>query len=285
MKKDEQIKTVDYQVLFQNAPDMLFLLDKDLNVLSVNETASAALGLDKKKIMGSDFLSHVYSADRDLIRSIVYPDVKNKNHEFRLVHGSGSFFRVCGTTSRTVAGGEGSLLVACRDINDCRDLWNTVEESERRFRNVFEYSPDAIFIEDMDRRILDVNPAACRLHGMTRDELIGMDAVDLVPAEYRDLVDDDFTLLAKDRVEHIENFSIGPDGSPVPVEIRMSRILYNNRHALLLHVREVIRKREAEKQIRALARFPNENPNPVLRLLNDGTLIYANEAALILLEE
>ncbi len=286
MKKDKQIKTVDYQVLFQNAPDMLFLLDEDLHVLFVNETASAALGLDKGEIMGSDFLSLVYSADQDLIRSIVHPvDEKNNNHEFRLVHGNGSFFRVCGTSSRTVAGGEGSLLVACRGMDDYWDLGNTIEEGVRRFPNVFEYSPDAIFIEDINRRILDVNPAACRLHGMTRDELIGMDAADLVPPEYRDLVADDFTLLAKDKVEHIENFSIGPDGSPIPVEIRMSRILYNNRQALLLHVREVRQKREAEEQIRALARFPNENPNPVLRLLNDGTLIYANEAALLLLEE
>ncbi len=33
------------------------------------------------------------------------------------------------------------------------------------------------------------------------------------------------------------------------------------------------------QQIRDLARFPSENPNPVLRIGGEGTVLYANEAA------
>ena len=40
----------------------------------------------------------------------------------------------------------------------------------------------------------------------------------------------------------------------------------------------------ADKRIRALARFPEENPNPVLRVDRDGVLMYANEASLALLD-
>ncbi len=35
----------------------------------------------------------------------------------------------------------------------------------------------------------------------------------------------------------------------------------------------------ATQEIADLARFPSENPNPVLRVMPDGTLLYANEAA------
>ncbi len=35
----------------------------------------------------------------------------------------------------------------------------------------------------------------------------------------------------------------------------------------------------ADQEIADLARFPSENPNPVLRVLPDGTVLYANEAA------
>jgi len=45
-----------------------------------------------------------------------------------------------------------------------------------RFRDLFENSPDAIFVEDMDGTVLDANFTACVLHGMTRDQLIGKNA-------------------------------------------------------------------------------------------------------------
>jgi len=35
----------------------------------------------------------------------------------------------------------------------------------------------------------------------------------------------------------------------------------------------------AERRIRSLARFPDENPFPVLRIAGDGTLIYANKGS------
>ena len=42
--------------------------------------------------------------------------------------------------------------------------------------------------------------------------------------------------------------------------------------------------RRAEKEIRNLARFPGENPSPVLRIARDGRLLYANRSSQRLLE-
>jgi PAS domain S-box-containing protein len=43
--------------------------------------------------------------------------------------------------------------------------------------------------------------------------------------------------------------------------------------------------RQAEKKIESLAKFPEENPNPVLRVTNDGVLIFANKSAELILNE
>ncbi|MBI9098107.1 MAG: DUF3365 domain-containing protein [Spirochaetaceae bacterium] len=43
--------------------------------------------------------------------------------------------------------------------------------------------------------------------------------------------------------------------------------------------------KKATEEIFALSKFPNENPNPVMRISKDGSIIYANEAAISLLEE
>lgn len=38
-------------------------------------------------------------------------------------------------------------------------------------------------------------------------------------------------------------------------------------------------RKRAEEEIRSLARFPSENRNPVLRVAQDGTILYANKAS------
>lgn len=43
--------------------------------------------------------------------------------------------------------------------------------------------------------------------------------------------------------------------------------------------------REREKAIELLAKFPSENPNPVLRIGQDGNLLYANPPAIVLLND
>jgi PAS domain S-box-containing protein len=55
---------------------------------------------------------------------------------------------------------------------------------------------------------------------------------------------------------------------------------------------DITRRRQAESQreaaleeVRSLARFPAENPNPVLRLDHESTLLYANQASVALLRE
>ena len=60
-------------------------------------------------------------------------------------------------------------------------------ESERRFHDLFENSPDAILVEDLNGKILDVNQAGCLLHGLARGKLIGKNAMeDLLPPDHRD---------------------------------------------------------------------------------------------------
>jgi len=42
--------------------------------------------------------------------------------------------------------------------------------------------------------------------------------------------------------------------------------------------------RASQEEIRALAKFPSENPNPVLRVAKDGTIIYSNESSSPIME-
>jgi hypothetical protein len=47
---------------------------------------------------------------------------------------------------------------------------------------------------------------------------------------------------------------------------------------------DITERKQAEDEIKNLAKFPSENPNPILRLNQDGLILYANQASQVLLE-
>src|SRR5262249_10740738 len=58
-----------------------------------------------------------------------------------------------------------------------------VTRAEALTRELIELAPDAFFQADLNARFTDVNQAACRLLGYTRDELVGKTIFDIIPPE------------------------------------------------------------------------------------------------------
>jgi PAS domain S-box-containing protein len=126
-----------------------------------------------------------------------------------------------------------------------RDLKNR----ETQLQNLFDNSPDPIFVEDFDGFVLDVNPAACELHKMGRDELVGKHFSELVPPEYREEAKREFSKWKTQQLKTYEGFSYSKDGEAVPVEVRASHTLFNGEDALLLHVRDITERKKNEEEI------------------------------------
>lgn len=124
------------------------------------------------------------------------------------------------------------------------DLW----AMEERFRVLVENSPDAVFVEAEDGTVLDVNPAACRLHGLPRADLIGRNVAELVPPDEADRVRAELPLWFSGRIKQAEGFSWSRDGRRIPVELRASIIQHEGRRAAILHVRDITERRRAETE-------------------------------------
>jgi PAS domain S-box-containing protein len=140
-------------------------------------------------------------------------------------------------------------VVVFRDVTAEKRHEQRLSASEEKFRILFDRSPDAIFVEDLDGHILDVNPTGCRLHQMTRQQLVGMNVLDLVPPEQRQRTAENFARLVRGERSEVVGCAWTSTGDAVPVEVVVSRIQYENRPALLLHVRDITRRREAEEEL------------------------------------
>ena len=125
-----------------------------------------------------------------------------------------------------------------------------LRDSEQRFRTLFEHSPDAIFVESMNGLVLDVNPAACELHGLSREQLIGKHVLELVPPRVRDNVRRDFSRLASGELRQLEGFSWHAERGEVPISLHVSNTEYGSQPALLFHVRDITERKRAEDKAR-----------------------------------
>jgi len=125
-----------------------------------------------------------------------------------------------------------------------------LRDSEKQFRDLFEKSPDAIIVENQDGNVLEVNPAACRLYAMDRQNLVGKHFLELVPPDRREEVARDFPNVVSGKWDHLEGCSWAKDGGAIPVEIRVSRFHYAGNPALLLHVRDISKRKRTEDELR-----------------------------------
>ena len=85
---------------------------------------------------------------------------------------------------------EGSLERALMERVRATTRLRAQQAKLRQFRQVFDSSPLAISICDLQGRFLEVNDALCALAGLPRSELTGMHDHDLVPVEDRVEVDE-----------------------------------------------------------------------------------------------
>ncbi len=145
--------------------------------------------------------------------------------------------------------GNPAFLAMFRDLTAQKRAEAELRESEARFKDLFDNSPDAIFVEDQVGNVLDANPTACLLHNMDRHTLIGKNVLDLVPPDRRDQVARDFPRVVNGELDHVEGLSWTEDGRVTPVEIRVTRFRYTGKPALLFHVRDVTERKRAEEEL------------------------------------
>lgn len=134
-----------------------------------------------------------------------------------------------------------------KDITAEKNAMDEVRFSERNFREIFENSPDGIYIEDYNGVILNLNAEACRIQQLPKEKLIGKNIIDITPDPQKELIRTNFKKFCEGTIDRLDSYSWDKDWNPIPVEIKVSHIVYSGAPAILLHVRDMRIKRFTEQ--------------------------------------
>jgi PAS domain S-box-containing protein len=177
---------------------------------------------------------------------------------------------------------DGNLTGAVHIISDItkhRQANRALRESENKFRLAFANAQDAIvWIESESGIITNCNKAAEELFGRRKTDIIGQLHTTLYPEDKAEAYGNFLCEPSKDHNRNIEADILTKSGQILNVTIAFSKMLVDDNEIIQGIIRDITESKRAIEEIENLARFPSEDPNPVLRISRDCKILYANDA-------
>ena len=240
---------------FRASPDIITIARvSDSTFVDVNDSFCRISGYTRDQVIGRPSVGLVYSDDLELERVLKLMTHKGslRNYETRGKRRDGSVFDVICSAEFVVINDEPCLLAVVRDITEQKKRERAVRENEEKFAKAFMASPDAIAITtESDSTFVDVNDGFSRLTGFTRDEVIGLKAVDLIYSAHPDArVQIIANLLAGQQLRELETQTRRKDSSLVHTSVSVERIEVKGIPCLLSVTRDITLRKQQERTLR-----------------------------------
>jgi two-component system cell cycle sensor histidine kinase/response regulator CckA len=248
-----------YRDLVEEMTDVIYTLDTEGNVISVNKAGKAAFGREAAEVIGksfTDWIPREYQSDaiavfkrilsgEKVIAETVLLDKDGKPHNVE-------FSSTPIIKDGTVVGTRGII----RDVTRRKQSEQKLRESEEKYRQVVSTTTDAIMLFDAKtRQFIEVNKACEELYGYTREEFLKLRQSDITAEPQESDASIKETLQGK--LSKISlRYHRKRDGTVFPVEISASTFEIARRRVLCGVVRDITDRKKAEDELhKAQARY------------------------------
>ncbi|MDD5189551.1 MAG: PAS domain S-box protein, partial [Dehalococcoidales bacterium] len=179
-------------------------------------------------------------------------------------------------------GGDLSFALAALEKDKERQKLNEIAiERERRYHFLLDGMLEGCQIIGFDWQYLYLNDMAANHSHSTRKQLLGRTMMDVYPGIEKTKMFAALRDAMENRKPHqMENEFVFPDGSRGWYDLNIEPV----DEGIFILSQEVTTQKKLELERESLARFPSENPNPVMRIDRGGRIVYANAAAKPLLQ-
>lgn len=243
-----------YKAAFEEANDVMAIVDDDGRVLEANEGTGDICDLDSQAVIGRSLTEF-------------FPDDFDFEAEWQRFQTEG--FDRATTTIRSAEGTErvleysgtanivpGQHLVVCRDITERKEREREVEALKERYETFLNAAPDPIFVAETDSgELIEVNEAAETLIGEPRENIVGRDQQSLHPPEKAELYCETLESLQSKRatIRRLPDGSrpklLIADGEAIPIEISMDTVELPDTEVMFGIFRDVSEQIEREQQL------------------------------------
>ncbi len=238
---------IERNVILESIYDAFFSIDKEGVVIYWNNKAEKLLGKNRDEILGKN----IWEVFKDASNSIFF-----KNYHKAIIENETQHFEAYSEVLKgwfevSAYPSANGLSVYFTDITEKKKTILKLEESEKRYSNLFLHSPQPMCVYDPENyNIIQANLAAFNHYGYSEKELFDMKIFQLLPAE--DLEEVTKSINSEDVKEN--NYRgiqrhIKKSGEIIDVEIYRNTIVINNKEFRLIAAVDITEKL---KYIRAI---------------------------------
>ena len=124
------------------------------------------------------------------------------------------------------------------------------KDKEGQYRNIFGTAYDGIIINDLETgRVVEANPAACKMHNYTRQKFIGLELSIIIHPNSQKAFSKYFFAFQSDGVFETMTKNMRRDGSTFFADWRGVPFIFQGKACLLSIVRDVSKRIEAEQSL------------------------------------
>ena len=242
-----------YRRIVETANEGIMILDSQFCFAFVNQKLADMLGYLPEEMLDRPIISIIF--EEDLTDHLATMEKRaagaggQYERRLRRKDGSSCWTIVSATVLKNEAGQFTGSFAMLTDITERKKADGALKESELRFRTMVEMAPDAIFIVNQTGAFIEVNLAACKQLRYTREQLLSRHLSDILPE----------SLMAKAswRLKTLENADcsyesnhVRSDGTQVPVELNIRKIMLNGNPAMLGIARDITERKQVETVLR-----------------------------------
>ncbi len=248
--------------------DLVLLVDPvSLRYLDANDAACRALGYSHAEIVAMG-PPDIFSASREKLTAaytaLIAGDLRDAAVEGVYRCRDGSRIHV-ESVRRAVPSAQGHVIVSvARDITARKQD----EEVLRRFRAAMDATSDAIYLTDRaTMRYIDVNEAACRMVGCTREELMALGPAGVLGQPVEELAQVfDSVIAGGPATEPLEMLRPRKDGSQAWVELQRRAQRSADGWMIISVVRDITERKKLEERLLQQANYDSltQLPNRAL---------------------
>lgn len=171
--------------LFENAPNAYFIIDSKYKIINVNHVGCTILQSDKKYLTDTAFTKFIEPVYLDVFYFHIKEVLKsnhNKKCELAIKAKNGRIKHIELISKKEPninTNADFQIAMAITDITEKNNTAKLLEQSEERYKAIYESSGDGILI--ISDVIEDCNTQITKIFGYTKEQLIGMTPIDISP--------------------------------------------------------------------------------------------------------
>jgi len=278
-----------FRMLVENTVDWVWQVDEGGYYIYASPQARTLIGYEIDEINGKTPFDFMPSVEAERVSGIFFDALKNRekilNLETVLLTKSGYevIFETNATPLFNSSGEFKGYMGTCRDITENKKSEEALQESHKKFANIFNNTSDAIFIHDMQGHFLEVNQVACERLGYSKSEMLEKSPMDIDAPEFAHLAEQRFRDIEREGELTFESAHLRKDGKLIPVEINSKLIDYEGEPCLLSVARDITKRQQAEKKLHESEEkfqkaFRNAPIPMTITSVADGRFVDVNDA-------